>query len=274
MVSMKSKYNGEWLDTKKLSVKDTGVWKDAKRAYIKDNGEWKEIYNNLADKKSCKELFDAGQTTDGVYTINPTGTSPFEVYCNMTTDGGGWTLVWSHMLNVSNYPANNLPWTTAITTEPLLSTTISSDKQAFQVYTGLELWGQIGNGEMMYEWATSGKTINQRAVMNATVGNASNNYTLSITSITNTVGTVSPGLYAYHNNRPFTATNNDNDAYSINCANNYGGTPWWYGACWSGNISGGGGQSTHSNGAFWTGSSNTVNGSTGTGGGNGWIYVR
>ena len=35
----------------------------------------------------------SGATGDGRYTIQPPGQSPFDVYCDMGTDGGGWTLV-------------------------------------------------------------------------------------------------------------------------------------------------------------------------------------
>lgn len=48
-------------------------------------------------KKSCKEILDAGLSTGtGLYTIDPDGDSPsnaFQVWCDMNTDGGGWTKV-------------------------------------------------------------------------------------------------------------------------------------------------------------------------------------
>ncbi|PIK46992.1 putative ryncolin-3-like [Apostichopus japonicus] len=41
----------------------------------------------------CKDWYDAGNTTNGIYTIIPTNWSgaSFDVSCNMT-DGGGWTV--------------------------------------------------------------------------------------------------------------------------------------------------------------------------------------
>jgi hypothetical protein len=43
--------------------------------------------------KSCKDLQAQGVTADGAYWINPTGFAAFPVWCDMTTNDGGWTLV-------------------------------------------------------------------------------------------------------------------------------------------------------------------------------------
>ncbi|XP_071840829.1 fibrinogen-like protein A isoform X1 [Apostichopus japonicus] len=43
--------------------------------------------------KDCLDVFNAGSTTNGIYTIKPThwNKHSFDVFCNMT-DGGGWTV--------------------------------------------------------------------------------------------------------------------------------------------------------------------------------------
>ena len=41
---------------------------------------------------NCAELYKSGQRISGVYTIDPDGSGAFDVFCDQTTAGGGWTV--------------------------------------------------------------------------------------------------------------------------------------------------------------------------------------
>ena len=228
-----------------------------------------EYKNNLPDTIHKYQ----GDIGNGIYKINPDGTS-FNVYCDMNSNNGGWTLVWSHIKNMANNPAENLDWNTAINTLPLFSSSLSNNLTNFQMYTGLKYWNKIGGHEIRYDWALYGTSLDQQAIMEGHIGDSSDNYTLHLSSSTNTIGSVTPGLFWYHNNYKFGTYDNN----LPNCSISYSKTPWWYNSCWRGSINGAGSNSKYSNyyhnGAYWRGANSTSNGANGDGYGNGWIYVR
>lgn len=56
-------------------------------------GTWSALIG-MVPKTTCKKVLEAlGSADSGIYTINPVGDTQIEVYCDMETDGGGWTYV-------------------------------------------------------------------------------------------------------------------------------------------------------------------------------------
>ena len=41
----------------------------------------------------CEAVYNAGERQSSVYTVDPNGKGTINVYCDMVTDGGGWTVI-------------------------------------------------------------------------------------------------------------------------------------------------------------------------------------
>ena len=50
------------------------------------------IFFSPPSAKNCAELYKSGEKISGVYTIDPDGSGAFDVFCDQTTAGGGWTV--------------------------------------------------------------------------------------------------------------------------------------------------------------------------------------
>ena len=99
---------------------------------------------------SCSALYDAGQTTDGVYTIDVDGGGPGlpqDVVCSMNTLGGGWTRVVHH--DVSGGYASGPAWVAGL----------NEGDPTHALYSILDQWDDFANADGSYELLITWPTL-------------------------------------------------------------------------------------------------------------------
>ncbi|XP_078356641.1 uncharacterized protein LOC144641505 isoform X3 [Oculina patagonica] len=190
--------------------------------------------------KNCAELYKSGQRISGVYTIEPDGSGAFDVFCDQTTAGGGWTVFQKRLDGSVNFYRG---W--------------ADYKRGFGNLNG-EFWLGLDKIHRLTKTTknrlrvdledTAGKTAYAEYDMFA-VTSERTKYKLSLGSYSGTAG----DSLSYHRGRPFTTKDQDNDSSGANCAVKHKGA-WWYGACHSSNLNGlyhHGAHKSHADGVNW-----------------------
>ncbi|KAL9982283.1 hypothetical protein ACROYT_G004309 [Oculina patagonica] len=191
--------------------------------------------------KSCAQLFQDGFTSSGVYTIIPDGGKPIQVLCDMTTDGGGWTVFQKRLDGSVDF---YLGW--------------ESYKNGFGDLNG-EFW--LGNDNL--HRLTAADDVMLRVDLEDFDGNITyaeyttfkvadegDKYQLLIGGYSGTAG---DSMTTRHSGMQFSTKDKDNDQYSGDCATKFKGA-WWYINCHDSNLNGlylSGSHSSHANGVNW-----------------------
>ncbi|KAL9985716.1 hypothetical protein ACROYT_G008154 [Oculina patagonica] len=175
-------------------------------------------------KRNCAELYKSGERISGVYTIDPDGSGAFDVFCDQTTAGGGWTVFQKRMDGSVDFYRG---W--------------ADYKNGFGNLNG-EFWLGLDKIHRLTKATkyrlrvdledTAGKTAYADYDMFA-VTSERTKYQLSIGTYSGTAG----DSLSRHGGHPFSTKDQDNDSSSSHCAVSYKGA-WWYNACHASNLNG------------------------------------
>ncbi|KAG1969594.1 angiopoietin-related protein [Pimephales promelas] len=179
----------------------------------------------VAMASDCHELFLRGETSSGLYTIQPTDSPPFEVFCEMTPEGG-WTVIQRRQDGSVDF---DQLW------------------QAYQAGFGSlngEFWlglekihsvSKSGNYILKVQfsdWRDEIQSINYPFHLNG----EESNYSLRI--LERHAGNLESSLSTETSGVPFSTRDKDNDQKNdLNCAKQLSGG-WWFSNCGRSNLNG------------------------------------
>ncbi|XP_052454498.1 tenascin [Carassius gibelio] len=188
--------------------------------------------------KDCSEALLNGETSSGPYTIYISGDEkqPVRVYCDMSTDGGGWMVFVRRQSGKLDFYRN---WRN-------YSAGFGDTSDEFWLgLSNLHRITSAGQYELRVDLRDGQESV--FAVYDTFyIADPRSRYKILIGAYSGTAG----DSLSYHQNRPFSTYDNDNDIAVTNCALSYKGA-FWYKNCHRVNLMGKYGDSSHSKGINW-----------------------
>ncbi|XP_023147408.1 angiopoietin-related protein 4-like [Amphiprion ocellaris] len=189
-------------------------------------GEAEHIPNQTDLATDCHDLFVRGQRASGVYTIQPENSKPFNVLCEMTSDGG-WTIIQKRHDGSLNF---NQLW--------------ESYKKGFgnlndEFWLGLENIHSVSRqGQYILQVELSDESGQQQeARFQFHLDGEEMKFALHLEQDSSS-GVQEKAMTTGASGLPFSTADRDNDlAADVNCAELLSGG-WWFSSCGESNLNG------------------------------------
>ncbi|XP_035861586.1 tenascin-N isoform X2 [Sander lucioperca] len=187
----------------------------------------------------CVQIMKNGNRKSAIYTvyINNDRSKPIEVYCDMETDGGGWLVLQRRTVGKLDFMKR---WKQYI---------VGFGNMTEEFWIGLDKIYELTNTPTQYELRFDLGLGAERAYAvydNFKIAPVKQKFKLTIGKYSGTAG----DAMTYHQGRPWTTIDNDNDIALGNCALTHRGA-WWYKNCHLANPNGKWGDNRHSLGVNW-----------------------
>nr|XP_029506356.1 tenascin-like isoform X6 [Oncorhynchus nerka] len=188
--------------------------------------------------KDCSQALLNGDTISGTYNIYLGGdeSQPIQVYCDMTTDGGGWMVLLRRQNGNLEFFRNWKNYTGGFGD--------MNDEFWFGL-ANLHKMTASGQYELRVDLRDNGKSVYAQ-YDKFTITEPRSRYKIYLGRYSGTAG----DSMTYHHGWPFSTYDNDNDIAVTNCALSYKGA-FWYKNCHRVNLMGKYGDNSHSKGINW-----------------------
>ncbi|XP_075322608.1 tenascin [Odontesthes bonariensis] len=186
----------------------------------------------------CSQELLNGALQSGEVDIYPQGKDggAVRVYCDMETDGGGWTVFQRRMNGKADFYRT---WNEYKAGFGNLSEEFWLGNELLHKLTG------VGPVSLRVDMRSENETAYAHYA-NFSIASEDRNYPLKVSGYTGTAG----DSMTYHNGRPFSARDKNPDPVGIHCAKAYMGG-WWYKNCYKTNLNGLYGINSNNQGVVW-----------------------